>query len=112
MRRYIWQNVFEIYVVCIVITIKQRLSNGSPNVPYSKAFETNKPILIESIPPITIKFPANGLNQFQHTEYITPIELLYHRIDLVPPKSPLCRHFRQIATTGEHELAFLTKSIG
>ena len=78
---YNWRQVQNAYIICIV-----RVQRGIVKISGTQ----------------NTKLSSSGsILNYQQTEIITPLDLLYHRLDLIPPKSPVCRHFRQIATLGK-----------
>lgn len=92
-KTYSWYRVMDMFVICIVTIASRKISNGKTSVPQYQSRYVNV-----------------GWQKSQHREYIVPIDLLYHRIDLVsPPRTPACRYFRQIATTDSGTL-FLSSS--
>ncbi|XP_055374784.1 VWFA and cache domain-containing protein CG16868 [Condylostylus longicornis] len=82
---YFWKRIQNAYIICLVSK-----SNGLHfNLQNSKA--------------------QAKTSNYQQSEHLLPLDLLYHRLDLVPPKNPICRHFRQIATL-ETGTVFLSAS--
>lgn len=78
---YTWQKSSEFYIVCVA----------------SYRNETIKtPLHISHL----------GIDYYQNSDNVLVIdnlipELVYHRLDLQPVQSTLCRHFKQIATMGK-----------
>lgn len=78
---YTWHRSSEFYIVCVA-----------------------------SFRNVTIKTPLHishlGLDYYQNSDNVLVIdnlipELVYHRLDLQPVQTTLCRHFKQISTMGE-----------
>lgn len=82
---YIWHRILDSYIVCLV-TIA-RTGNSQFSLQYGNSGTPDKD---------TRRFERYHRQSMDSTP---SSELLYHRIDLIPPpKTPVCRHFRQIAT--------------
>lgn len=78
---YTWHRASEFYIVCVA-----------------------------SYRNVTIKTPLHishlGIDYYQNSDNVLVIdnlipELVYHRLDLQPVQTTLCRHFKQIATMGK-----------
>ncbi|XP_055857843.1 VWFA and cache domain-containing protein CG16868 [Episyrphus balteatus] len=82
-KTYLWHRVMDMLIVCIVTT-KSKNTNNVNGKPFVPQYQT--------------KYGNVGWQKFQHIEYMAPFDLLYHRIDLISPHTPVCRYFRQIAT--------------
>lgn len=89
---YTWHRSSEFYIVCVA-----------------------------SYRNVTIKTPLHishlGIDYYQNSDNVLVIdnlipELVYHRLDLQPAQTTLCRHFKQIATMGEFNLSFILKKRG
>ncbi|XP_055922242.1 VWFA and cache domain-containing protein CG16868 [Eupeodes corollae] len=78
-KMYSWHRVMDMYIICIV-TIRSTNMNGKTFVAHQA------------------RYGSVSWQKFHRTEYLAPFDLLYHRIDLIPPHTPVCRYFRQIAT--------------
>lgn len=77
---FTWQRALNCYIICVATfhnnNTKMPLHLRSVNVNvHNYHYDEIEEIKINAIP-----------------------DLLYHRIDLVPPKTNVCRHFKQIAT--------------
>lgn len=100
-RTYQWHNILGFYVLCMVNTRRIEDNNTTSNAMDLK-LNTQLPAAL----PLTLKHYVNKntIPIYQHSEdyekYFTAIDLIYHRLDLLPPRGPtnLCRYFRQIST--------------
>lgn len=101
-RTYQWHNILSVYIICIVNTYKyEEVVNAATNGELKQ-----QAINLPSALPLTLKhFSKNNIPLYHHQaeeyeEYYTTIDLLYHRLDLLPTRdsSNPCRYFRQIAT--------------
>lgn len=78
---YSWHRA-HFYIVCIVTT-----KNGG---------DTKVPVHLNRV----------GIHYYQPNDIVSISgslvpELVYHRVDLIPIPTPLCKHFRQLATMGK-----------
>ncbi|KNC33688.1 VWFA and cache domain-containing protein [Lucilia cuprina] len=99
LRTYQWHNILGIYILCLVNTRKYEEPAITKEI---------KPVLspLPAALPLTLKHfsSKNNIPLYHHSEdyeeYYTSLDLLYHRLDLLPPRDTanLCRYFRQIAT--------------
>lgn len=79
---YTWRRTSEFYIVCVA-------SHRNVTVP--------------------LHISHLGIDYYQNSDNVLVIdnlipELVYHRLDLQPVQTTLCRHFKQIATMGEFDL--------
>uniref|UniRef100_A0A1A9WIT5 VWFA domain-containing protein n=1 Tax=Glossina brevipalpis TaxID=37001 RepID=A0A1A9WIT5_9MUSC len=104
LRIYLWQNVENIYILGMVITRKVATIITSEN---SKDISYNPILQIPASMPITLKqfskhanLPLYSAPRNDHEEQITAMNLIYHRLDLLPLRGStnLCRYFRQLST--------------
>uniref|UniRef100_A0A1A9ZGJ7 VWFA domain-containing protein n=1 Tax=Glossina pallidipes TaxID=7398 RepID=A0A1A9ZGJ7_GLOPL len=104
LRIYLWQNVENIYILCMVITRKAKSTITSEN---NKDINYNPVLQIPASLPLTLKqfskhanLPLYSVPRNDLEEQITAMNLIYHRLDLLPLRGSisLCRYFRQLAT--------------
>ncbi|XP_014096574.2 VWFA and cache domain-containing protein CG16868 [Bactrocera oleae] len=104
-RIYQWQSILGIYILCLVSTFKAETSLSNSSTPAN---------IDNSMRAATLQVPAGlpiNLQRFSITkdntarfhnnnyDYFSSMELLYHRLDLLPPSNgQACRYFRQVAT--------------
>ncbi|XP_067627301.1 VWFA and cache domain-containing protein CG16868 [Eurosta solidaginis] len=115
-RIYHWQSILGIYILCLVSTYKPETA---PNNIVTATTSDNSIRTANSQISANIQLslqpfntPKNNMPHFQHTDhdYISSMDLLYHRLDLIPPPSgQACRYFRQLATLDSPTL-FLSAS--
>ncbi|XP_053963184.1 VWFA and cache domain-containing protein CG16868 [Anastrepha ludens] len=115
-RIYQWQSILGIYILCLVSTYKPETSSSNSTTPAStdNAIRSATLQAPPSLPLSLQRFsvPKDNVPRFHHNdyEYLSSMELLYHRLDLVPPPNgQTCRYFRQVATTDAPTL-FLSAS--
>ncbi|XP_036334630.1 VWFA and cache domain-containing protein CG16868 [Rhagoletis pomonella] len=104
-RIYHWQSILGIYILCLVSTYKLEISSTNSSAPTStdNAIRLTNLHTSSSLPLSLQRFsvPKDKLPRFHHSdyEYLSSMELLYHRLDLVsPPNGHTCRYFRQVGT--------------
>ncbi|XP_005189036.2 VWFA and cache domain-containing protein CG16868 [Musca domestica] len=105
-RTYQWHNILGFYVLCMVNTrrAEEAASTG-------KNSELKLNLQLPAALPLTLKHFASKNNipiypppppphSEDYEQYFTTIDLIYHRLDLLPATGTtnLCRYFRQIST--------------
>ncbi|XP_065367009.1 VWFA and cache domain-containing protein CG16868 [Calliphora vicina] len=104
LRSYQWHNILGIYILCMVNTRKYEDTTNSTN---SNKETKHVTAALPAPLPLTLKHfsSKNNIPLYHHQaedyeEYYTSIDLMYHRLDLLPARDStnLCRYFRQIAT--------------
>ncbi|XP_061386157.1 VWFA and cache domain-containing protein CG16868 [Musca vetustissima] len=104
-RTYQWHNILGFYVLCMVNTRRTEEANSTAN----KNTELKLNLQLPAALPLTLKHFASKNNipmypppphSDDYEQYFTTIDLIYHRLDLLPPAGTtnLCRYFRQIST--------------
>lgn len=85
---YTWHRATDLYVVCIATVQPVALSSNEPfgffGVPADFAQDD---------------YQRNDVGVF-FDETLIP-DLVFHRIDLIPIRGALCRHFKQVAAMGK-----------
>lgn len=105
-RSYQWHNILGFYVLCMVNTRKAEDATAATTANASSS-DIKLNLQLPSALPLTLKHFAskNNIPLYAHSEdyeqYFTTIDLIYHRLDLLPTRGSstnLCRYFRQIST--------------
>ncbi|XP_037946193.1 VWFA and cache domain-containing protein CG16868 [Teleopsis dalmanni] len=102
-RSYYWRSVLGIYVLCLVST-----TNPESEIKLITPNEIiNSKMGMQIAATVALNIPRYGgkdtlVSQFhppKEFEHMPIVDLLYHRLDLIPPPNGhVCRYFRQVAT--------------